>query len=156
MAFHYNMCLSPWYSVVLVLCALACAACSYAYPSTSVPSIVKTPTITLTATGPVVESTRWTALLKGTLENEGPCIEVTSPEGHESYTLAWPADFNYEFDGTTLIVQDIPLGEARTWQVGDDIEIGGGELRVLDESIRDSVPKECSGPYWVFGGWVRR
>jgi len=148
--------LRRWHSVALLFCTLACAACSVAYPETSALFVAKTPTIALTATGPVVESTRWTALLKGTLENEGPCIEVTSPEGHETHTLAWPADFHYEFDGTTLIVQDIPLGEARTWKIGEIVEIGGGELMVLDESVRDSVPEECIGPYWVFGSWARR
>lgn len=155
MASDYRFRLGP-YSLVTLFGMLVGVACASNSTTPSLPPRSVTPSLVPTSTAPVVVSTRMTALLEGKLESEGRCLKITYPEGHEAYTLAWPADFRYSFDGKTLVVEDMLLGGSKTWSVGDTIEIGGGELANLDSSLSDTVPEECGGPYWVFGGWLRK
>ena len=145
-----------WNASAFVASALVFAACSYNIVASSTPSVAEPTGAAPSATGTFFALPRMTALLEGTLESEGSCVRIKYSEGEETYTVVWPADFRHEFDGVTLTVEDIPLGETRSWKIGDNITIGGGETRVLDESLADSVPDECSGPYWVFGGWIRQ
>lgn len=142
--------------VALISFASIGTACSPIASVTSTPIIAVTLALTPTVQEPEVVSTRWTALLEGTLDSDGPCIMIVAPEVKETYTIAWPADFRYEFDGTTLVVYDRLFEKTKSWAIGDAIQVGGGELKVLDASVKESVPQECHGPYWVFGGWLDR
>lgn len=89
------------------------------------------------------------ALMIGQLVLEGTCLRVTA-QGAESSLPIWPPEvtLNAAADPIELLNQD---GEVIA-RVGDEVELGGGPTGAeapLIEELREPLPEECPGPYWI-------
>ncbi len=92
--------------------------------------------------------------IDGTLVMVNNCIRIQSDEAKESYLLIWPPDFDISIeDGTIEILNG---DDTIVAHIGDMVHIGGGEiplLSMLDKSIQEQVPPQCSARYWIIGDW---
>ncbi|MBN1149462.1 MAG: hypothetical protein JXA78_19530 [Anaerolineales bacterium] len=91
-------------------------------------------------------------MINGTLVLVDNCIRVDSEEAATSYLLIWPPDFILiiENDMTKILNGD---GEIVA-HIGDMVQVSGGEinlLSMLDKSIQEQVPPQCTAPYWIIG-----
>ncbi len=129
-----------WFLFIAVLATTACTAPSSATPPAS-------PT-------PAVVSTRLTALLVGELAVVDGCVRMKAADGHASYLLVWPPDFDFSVEGASVRVSDRLKGQEVTWRTGDIVRVGGGETSSVDAGLRQRLPANCAGPYWMFGGWL--
>lgn len=129
----------------LVFIAMSCVvtACNTA----SVPS---------STASPQVVATRWTALLIGKLVKVDGCLRVIDNMSGTSYLLVWPPEqhmVSVEKDAVQII--DRLKGDKRVvWHIGQIVRLGGGEVtssEYLDERVRQNLPVNCPGPYWVVG-----
>ena len=99
---------------------------------------------------PSAVTTRLTALIVGRLSLQGNCLRVN---GH---LLAWPAEITVSIEGVTVKVEDGLSKDEAVWQIGQDVQLGGGEVQpqYLTEAVRRRVPANCGGPYWLVGDIV--
>jgi hypothetical protein len=112
----------------------------------NIPSLAGTPT-------PQVVSTRLTALAIGVLTLQDGCLRLDPvDDATDSYLLVWPPDITPTIQGDTVKVIDSLLHLTYTWRIGDQLQLGGGELSSIPESLRSVQPKICQGPYWIVGG----
>jgi hypothetical protein len=92
--------------------------------------------------------------IRGTLVLSDNCIRVDEDGSDESYLLIWPPDFNMTIENGTI---EILNGDGEiVAHIGDMVHIGGGEiplLSMLDKSIQEQVPPQCSARYWIIGDW---
>jgi hypothetical protein len=92
--------------------------------------------------------------IRGTLVLADNCIRVDEDDSDESYLLIWPPDFNITIENGTI---EILNGDGEiVAHIGDMIHIGGGEiplLSMLDKSVQEQVPPQCSARYWIVGDW---
>lgn len=118
-------------------------ACNVGPHKTSAPSPTATPQ-------PKIVTTRLTALLTGELVLEDNCLRVAG------YLLAWPPEFTVDIREDTVEVADGLTGEQVTWRLGETVRVGGGETPDdrLTEAVRERLPANCRGPYWLVGGWL--
>jgi len=82
-----------------------------------------------------------TALLQGTLQEEGGCLYVQPTEGPR-YFVVWP-DTSYlaiQDSVPTIMSDGMPYG-----QVGGEVRVGGGEA----SSMEARPPSRCAGPVWM-------
>jgi len=100
---------------------------------------------------PQIVATRLTAEVYGRLVVVDDCLRVNTDHG-TSYLLVWPSGFAMSMNGDAVEVADAITGEEAAWRVGDMVWLGGGEVSNLDEQTRQSVPRQCPGPYWAAGG----
>ncbi len=111
------------------------------------------PTTTLTA-GPQVVATAWTAELIGELVEVNHCIRVNDRDSDTSYLLVWPPDMStiIEMD-TVRVVTGAITGNRKevVLYIGEMVRLSGGETENLDEQLRQALPANCIGPYWVVG-----
>jgi len=125
--------------LVLIAMLLAMTACGARF----------TPTPTLTP-----EPTRLTAQLFGKLVAVEGCLRVNTK--YTSYLLAWPPDFTVssEQDAIQIIKGN---GEKFVLRIGEEVYLGGGEVKsaeFLSEQVRQNLPANCPGPYWVVGSGI--
>jgi len=99
------------------------------------------------------ERTKLTALLFGELVEVKGCLRVNQGGRGASYLLAWPPDFAVSTEEDTVQIVD-DNGKRVVLHIGEIVRIGGGEVRstkYLDERVRQKLPANCPGPYWVVG-----
>jgi hypothetical protein len=92
--------------------------------------------------------------IDGTLVLIDNCIRIDSDEAKESYLLIWPPDFDISIEDSTI---EILNGDGTiVAHIGDMVHIGGGGiplLSILDKSVQEQVPPQCSARYWIIGDW---
>lgn len=124
---------------------LAITACN----STSSTSPTTTPMV-----APQVVATSWTAELIGELVEVEHCIRVNDRDSNTSYLLVWPPDITATTDKYTVrVVTGVITGNRKevVLHIGEIVRLSGGETESLDEQLRQGLPANCQGPYWVVG-----
>lgn len=136
----------PFFQMILLFSGLlAMVACSSSSSDIS--------TTTSTA-GPQVVATSWTAELIGELVEVEPCIRVNDRDSDTSYLLVWPPDVTATTENDTVrVVTGAITGNRKevVLHVGEMVRLSGGETENLDEQLRQALPANCPGPYWVVG-----
>jgi hypothetical protein len=131
--------------LLIVLCTLfMVAACR---PSTSNTNF--TPT-----TVPEIIATAWTANLIGKLEMTDGCLHVISREDETDYVLVWPPDFSITIENNKVrVVSGNVTGNHKEvlLNIGETVKMSGGETEQLSEKMLQSLPLNCTGPYWIVG-----
>ncbi len=94
------------------------------------------------------------AEITGKLIVANDCLRVNDSD--TSYLLVWPPDFipSTENDVIHILNRD---GQVVV-SVGDEVYVSGGEVRsveFLNEQLRQKLPPDCPGPYWIVGDEVR-
>lgn len=90
-------------------------------------------------------------LLEGKLELDNGCLRVKYFDGSD--LLIWPHGFSLRTEGEEI--QVIDSGGQVAARVGDNILVGGGEVPaefdefIAEEIIGQSLPDNCTGPYWI-------
>jgi hypothetical protein len=128
---------------VIILLMLGTTACAVLPSPTSTPG-----------TTPEVVITAWTAEMRGKLVERDGCLQVIDQVDQSAYTLAWPADVSTVAAADTVTVTfGLVTGDRRqvVLHLGEDVQIGGGETEKLDAQLRQRLPANCKGPYWVIG-----
>ena len=95
------------------------------------------------------------ALLLGKLTAADGCLYVDDSNSDTSYLLVWPPDFTLSIEADSVLLFN-GTGEVVA-RVGEELSISGGEVksvRFLDEQVRESLPADCPGPYWIVGDQV--
>jgi len=73
-----------------------------------------------------------------------------------SYLLVWPPEqhvVSVEKDAVQIIDR-LKGGKRVVWHIGQIVHLGGGEVtsgEYLDERVRQNLPANCPGPYWIVG-----
>lgn len=127
-----------WMMISILLAMSACATETEATP-TSTPEIIATAMI---------------ARIEGKLVEIDGCLRVISSYSGTAYTLAWPADLSMTVDGNKVkVITGIVRGNPTEiiLFIGEDVLLGGGEVKQLSEELNQKVPAHCPGPYWVVG-----
>ena len=92
------------------------------------------------------------ALLVGKLIVKDGCLRVSASEGDRGHLIIWQPDyFLNSNEGVTEILDRNGQVVAR---VGEEIRIGGGEVPLaedLQQQLREPLPEQCEGPYWLMG-----
>ena len=111
------------------------------------------PTVTITERPtPYVLTTAMAASLQGYLIEENGCLQV------DERTLVWPPDFQMSIENDQVrIVSGLVSGKHKEVliTIGSKIKLGGGNIDELDDQLRNSIPTNCTGPYWVVGSIPR-
>jgi len=95
------------------------------------------------------------ALLQGKLTAADGCLYVDDSNSDTSYLLVWPPDFTLSMEADAVLLFN-GAGEVVA-RVGEEVRLSGGEVksvRYLDELVRQSLPADCPGPYWIVGDVV--
>lgn len=95
------------------------------------------------------------ALLEGELTAKDGCLRVDLGDGSESHLVIWQPDYFVNDNEGVIEIWD-RNGEAVA-RVGEEIRMGGGEVRPgeeLEQQLREPLPDECEGPYWLMGELV--
>jgi hypothetical protein len=122
-------------------------------------NMITTTTGTVTTPSPQVIVTYWTAELKGTLVMEDQCLRVKSSTSAETFLLAWPADFSVSKNGNAVhVIQGMVSGQRQEYDllIGSQVDIGGGVAEGVEPSFYQLSDTSCPGPFWVFGGLVKK
>ena len=96
------------------------------------------------------------ALIEGTLIIANDCLRVQAPEGDTSYLIIWPP--HVALNITNNMIQLTDQESQAVVQVGDAVQLGGGEISPETEMVqelREPLPAACPGPYWIASGIVR-
>ena len=95
------------------------------------------------------------AELVGDLVESGGCVRVKSLYNDGSYLPIWPPDFTLGFENEIPVILDVEGNIVG--RVGEEIYMGGGEgsENALPDSVRDQLPADCGGPFWIVGDGVR-
>lgn len=138
----------PIHFLFLLLAGLsACASPSpHPLPNPTVPSTRE------------VVATAWTALIEGQLVLADGCLKVVETVSQNTYTLVFPPDFSAAISGDTVrITSGLVTGDRREdlIMIGDAVQFGGGTPGILNDELQKTVPYNCQGPYWVFGGFPK-
>jgi len=96
-----------------------------------------------------------TALLVGELTLADGCLRLNDIDGN-SFLLIWPQGFSLRNEKNIIQVVD-DTGQFVA-QVGDNLEVGGGEMpgEYISEYLSQPLPSGCSGPYWIVGNEINR
>lgn len=92
--------------------------------------------------------------IEGTLVLVDTCLRVYNDQANTSHLLIWPPGFNLTNENDTIEILNSD-GEIVA-QIGDRVQMGGGEIHsktMLEKSIQEQVPPQCTGPYLIFGDW---
>lgn len=92
------------------------------------------------------------ALANGTLVLEDNCLRFRVSESDTSYMLIWPPDFRLKEDDGKII--KLNENNKIVASIGDRVQMSGGEkklLMLLDKSIQEQVPSQCTEPFWLIG-----
>lgn len=94
------------------------------------------------------------ALITGELVITNGCLRVNDTYG-ESVLLIWPPGFSTHPEQESIQVLD-STGK-RVASVGDWVEVGGGEVPTPTYlGLIDPLPKNCPGPYWLVGEYIKK
>lgn len=102
-------------------------------------------------------STFMQALLQGKLTAKEGCLRVSSSNEEAGILIIWQPDYflNKNGDNIEILNRD---GQVVA-RVGEEISIGGGEVPLageLERQLRESIPSQCKGPYWLMGDIVTK
>ena len=95
------------------------------------------------------------AQLIGDLRLVDGCLRVKDIYSGDSILPIWPPEFTLRAENDQLQVLD---GDDQVVaRVGEEVYMGGGEVSSpsLPDCVRQQLPAECSGPYWIVGMGVR-
>ena len=96
-----------------------------------------------------------TALLIGELVQVTGCLRVNANHSDTSYLPVWPPDFTLSVEDN--IIQVLDREGQVVARVGEEVYMDGGEIGsvvFLAEGVRESLPSDCPGPYWIVGDTV--
>ncbi len=93
------------------------------------------------------------ALLVGELVLADGCLRVNDSDGN-SLLLIWPRDFSLRTDND--VIQIVDGSGQLVAQVGDRLQVAGGEVPRLTEAKVQPLPDNCPGPYWIVGNQITR
>ncbi|MBE9524594.1 MAG: hypothetical protein IMY76_05810 [Chloroflexi bacterium] len=92
------------------------------------------------------------ALLSGELVVEDGCLRIRNNDTDESRLIIWQADyFLTDNEGTLEILNETGAVVA---QVGEMVYMGGGEVPIDASVLREPIPEQCRGPYWLMGEFL--
>ena len=95
------------------------------------------------------------ALFEGQLVVVDRCLRVNDSGSSISYLLVWPPEYTVRGGADPIQVLD-GAGQVVA-RVGEQVRVSGGEIesvRYLDEQVRQTLPADCAGPYWIVGDEV--
>ena len=95
------------------------------------------------------------ALFEGQLVVVDRCLRVNDSGSSTSYLLVWPPEYTVRGAANPIQVLD-GAGQVAA-RVGEQVRVSGGEIksvRYLDEQVRQTLPADCAGPYWIVGDEV--
>jgi hypothetical protein len=95
------------------------------------------------------------ALLEGTLVLRDGCLRIRDGDGDDGYLIIWQVDYYVNNSAGTIEILD-KSGQVVA-RVGEVIRMGGGEVPMTDglqQQLREPLPGECQGPYWLMGELV--
>lgn len=133
----------------LILITLACAVIACNGRPENATEVVREASESHTTPVP----TRLTALLFGKLIAVDGCLRVNASPGDTSYLLAWPPDFEVSVEENTVHILKGD-GQEVVLHIGEMVRLSGGEvyaIGALSEPVRQGLPANCPGPYWVVG-----
>ena len=87
--------------------------------------------------------------LEGELILENGCLRAKSKGGADRL-LIWPQRFKLSVDGRDIRISD---DSGVSLSVGEEIRIGGGEKKLgfVQLVVKQPLPNDCPGPYWIVG-----
>lgn len=150
--------------LVFMVLLLAMTACTLAADSTLQPSEIHSPTLVSDTSKTIFfprqkktegERAVMEARTGGILVLVDNCIRIDRETStNASYLLIWPPDFNYSIENDTVKILN-GSGE-NVASLRDKVIISGGEVPVLYEPVKEQVPSQCIGPYWIIGDEISR
>ena len=95
------------------------------------------------------------ALLVGKLIVKDGCLRVSASDRDRGHLIIWQPDYFLNSNEGVIEILD-RRGEAVA-RVGEEIRMGGGEVPLtanLKRQLREPLPEQCEGPYWLMGQLV--
>lgn len=91
----------------------------------------------------------------GELISDNGCLRLRDIDVGDNYLLIWPHTAEMTPDGQGVRVRD-NSGASLSFSVGDEIWMGGGETSFshVRKRVRQPIPSDCPGPYWLVGETV--
>jgi hypothetical protein len=97
-------------------------------------------------------------LVRGELTIENGCLRVSKANlaTGDSFLLIWDLNFASRKEQGVVQVIDSNTGEVLA-SVGDYVEVGGGLAPSdVEKYLKEPIPNECSGPYWLVGEMLKK
>ena len=96
----------------------------------------------------------WQALATGQLVLTNGCLRMSENDGN-SFLLIWQPGFSTRTEqGITQVVDSEDQVVA---SVGDYVEMSGGfDDDPTGIGLKEPLPEDCPGPYWVIGAEIRK
>ncbi len=91
-----------------------------------------------------------TGLTEGRLELREGCLYIQDDDTTSSHAAVWPLEFSLTVEGDSS--QILNRDKEVVAQVGDQVLVGGGEVRIMSQEEFDRNylgTLQCSGPYWL-------
>jgi hypothetical protein len=91
------------------------------------------------------------ALLQGELIVEDGCLRVSHADASNSALVIWQPDYFLNDNNGRIEIWNRE-GQVIA-RVGEEIKLGGGSasLATFSSQLREPVPGQCKGPYWLMG-----
>ena len=92
------------------------------------------------------------ALLVGKLIVKDGCLRVSASEGDRGHLIIWQPD--YFLNSNEGVIEILDRNGEVVARVGEEIRMGGGEVALtenLKRQLREPLPEQCEGPYWLMG-----
>ena len=102
-------------------------------------------------------ATFMTALLVGKLIVKDGCLRVSASEDDRGHLIIWQPDYFLNSNGG--VVEILDRSGKVVARVGEEIRMGGGEVPLtedLQQQLREPLPEQCKGPYWLMGQLVSK
>jgi hypothetical protein len=93
-----------------------------------------------------------TALLVGKLIVKDGCLRVSTSEDDRGHLIIWQPD--YFLNSNEGVIEILNRKGEVVARVGEEIRMGGGEVPLtadLERQLREPLPEQCEGPYWLMG-----
>ena len=95
------------------------------------------------------------ALLVGKLIVKDGCLRVSASERDRGHLIIWQPD--YFLNSNEGVIEILDRNGQVVARVGEEIRMGGGEVPLtanLKRQLREPLPEQCEGPYWLMGQLV--
>jgi hypothetical protein len=118
------------------------------------------PSQTITRMTPTVEVeiTHWLAAANGTLISIDGCLKLRSSDYiNKDYSIVWTPDFLVTIEGNSIkVTSGIVSGIHKEFLlfIGEKVTLGGGTVNELSNELKNTVPANCTKPYWIVGSIV--